>query len=172
MKRKVYNKKLRNSINQLKWRAKIFKMIDYEVMKERLAIKGTHNVDCPYNSPSQMLPVPQVGEVRHFFDDGKMSDSRHYIATIKTVIPYKKASQNLKKVWKEERWRCYWVYAYETDYFIKASIPEYDNKPIWFVRSKYGGWFSIDYMGWLMSGRLMGSDFNYEEWKKKYNNIC
>ena len=63
---KAYTKKLRNSINQLKWRAKIFKMIDYEFMKERLAIKGIHGVDCPYNSPSKMLPVPQVGEVRHF----------------------------------------------------------------------------------------------------------
>ena len=167
MKQKLYSKKLRNSINQLKWRAKIFKMIDYEVMKERLAIKGTHNVDCPYNSPSKMLPVPQDGEVRHFFDDGKMSDSRHYFATIKAVIPYKKASQNLKKIWKEERWRCYWIYAYETDYFIKTSIPEYDKKPIWFVRTKDGGWFSIDYMGCLMSGRLMRADFNYEEWKNE-----
>ena len=109
MKHKLYSKKLRNSINQLKLRGKIFKMIDYEVMKERLAIKGTHNVDCPYNSPSQMLPVPQIGEVRHFFDDGKMSDSRHYIATIKAVMPYRKASQNLTKVWKEGRWKRSWI---------------------------------------------------------------
>ena len=49
----------------------------------------------------------------------------------------------------------------------EKMIPEYDNKPIWFVRSKYGGWFSIDYMGCLMSGRLMGADFNYEEWKNE-----
>ena len=164
---KSYSKKLRSSINQLKWKAKIFKMIDLECERERWVRKRIYNVDHPYDNPSHMLPVPQVGEVRHFFDDGKMGDSRHYMATITKVITYKKASQKLKKVWKEERRRCYWIYAYETDYFIKASIPEYDKKPIWFVRTKDGGWFSIDYMGWLMSGRLMRADFNYEEWKKE-----
>ena len=164
---KAYTKKLRNSINQLKWQAKIFKMIDLAYEKERWARSGIHNVDCPFNRPASLVPVPQVGEVRHFFDDGKMSESRHYIATITKVIPYKKAPQKLKKIWKKERRRCYWIYAYETDYFIKASIPEYDKKPIWFVRTKDGGWFSIDYMGWLMSGRLMGADFNYEEWKNE-----
>lgn len=163
---KIYSKNLRKSINQLKRKAKIFKMIDIEYEKLRWARKGIHNVYLPYNRPVSMLSVPCIGEIRHFFDDGKMSDSRHYIANIMKVIPYKKASQKLKKIWKKERWNCYWLYAYDTDYFIKASIPKYDKKPIWFVRTKDGGWFSIDFMGWWMSGRLMDAGFDFEEWKK------
>ena len=167
MKKKVYSKNLRHCINQLKWKAKVFKMVDMEDEKERWATKGKHNVDWPYNRQTCMLPVPQVGEVRHFFDDGKMRDSRHYMATITKVIPYKNASQKLKKIWKKERWSCYWLYAYETDYFVKASIPKYDKMPIWFVRTKDGGWFSIDFMGWWMSGRLMEAGFDFDAWKRE-----
>lgn len=164
---KVYTKKLRNSINQLKWQAKIFKMIDLECERERRARSGIHTVDCPFNRPASLVPVPHVGEVRHFFDDGKMSESRHYIATITKVIPYKKAPQKLKKIWKNQRWNCYWLYAYETDYFIKASIPGYDKNPIWFVRTKGGGWFSFETVACWMSGRLMEAGFDYEEWKNE-----
>ena len=39
--------------------------------------------------------------------------------------------------------------------------------PIWFTRTKDGGWFSIDFMGWWMSGRLMDVGFDFEEWKKE-----
>ena len=59
-------------------------MIDLECERERWAGKRIYKVDWPYNNPSHMLPIPQVGEVRHFFDDGKMRESRHYIATITT----------------------------------------------------------------------------------------
>ena len=164
---KTYTKKLRNSINQLKWQAKIFKMIDLAYERERWARCGIHNVDCPFNRPASLVPVPHVGEVRHFFDDGKMSESRHYIATITKVIPYKKAPQKLKKIWKNQRWKCHWLYAYETDYFIKASIPGYDKNPIWFVRTKGGGWFSFETVACWMSGRLMEAGFDYEEWKNE-----
>lgn len=30
--------------------------------------------------------VPQVGEKLHFFDDGKVSDSRHYLAVVMHVL--------------------------------------------------------------------------------------
>ena len=42
---KVYTKKLRSSINQLKWQAKIFKMIDLECERERWAGKRIYKVD-------------------------------------------------------------------------------------------------------------------------------
>lgn len=165
MKKRVINGiNLRTEWNTFKRLSKIYKLMDINEHKERWAVKGAHNVDLPYSKSETMLPVPQVGEVRHFFDDGKMRESRHYMATITKVIPYKKASQKLKKAWKKERWNCYWLYAYETDYFVKASIPKYDKMPIWFVRTKDGGWFSIDFMGWWMSGRLMPSTFNWEEY--------
>lgn len=166
-KRVINGVNLRTEWNVFKRLTKIYKWMDNIEHKEKWATKGKHNVDLPYNHPEIMLPVPKVGEVRHFFDDGKMRESRHYMATITKVIPYKKASQKLKKVWKKERWSCYWLYAYETDYFIKASIPKYDEMPIWFARTKDGGWFSIDFMGWWMSGRLMEAGFDFEEWKKE-----
>ena len=164
---KVYGKNLRKAIDQLKRKAKIFKMVEAEYEKERWVRSGIHTVDCPFNRPASLVPVPHVGEVRHFFDDGKMSESRHYIATITKVIPYKKAPQKLKKIWKNQRWNCYWLYAYETDYFIKASIPGYDKNPIWFVRTKRGGWFSFETVACWMSGRLMEAGFDYEEWKNE-----
>lgn len=168
MKKRVINGvNLRTEWNTFKRLTKIFKWMDNIEHKEKWATKGKHTVDLPYSHPETMLPVPQVGEVRHFFDDGKMRDSRHYMATVTKVIPYKKASQKLKKAWKKERWSCYWLYAYETDYFVKASIPKYDEMPIWFARTKDGGWFSIDFMGWWMSGRLMDAGFDFEEWKKE-----
>jgi hypothetical protein len=47
-----------------------------------------------------------------------------------------------------------WLYAEETDYFIKCSIPEYDENDVWFVRTVNGGWFSLDTNSWWMSGEL------------------
>ena len=164
MKKRVINGiNLRAEWNTFKRLTKIYKWMDKLDDSERWATKGTHNVYLPYSHPETMHDVPKVGDVRHFFDDGKIKESRHFMATIIEVIPFKKANQKLKKIWKKERWSCYWLYAYETDYFVKASIPKYDEKPIWFVRTKDGGWFSIDYNGWWMSGRLMDASFNWEE---------
>ena len=83
-------------------------MIDLECEKERQARSGIHTVDCPFNRPASLVPVP-------------------------------------------------------TDYFIKASIPGYDKNPIWFVRTKGGGWFSFETVACWMSGRLMEAGFDYEE---------
>ena len=164
MKKRVINGiNLRAEWNTFKRLTKIYKWMDNIEHKENWAHKGTYRIDLPYSHPETMHDVPKVGDVRHFFDDGKIKESRHFMATIIEVIPFKKANQKLKKIWKKERWSCYWLYAYETDYFVKASIPKYDEKPIWFVRTKDGGWFSIDYNGWWMSGRLMDASFNWEE---------
>jgi hypothetical protein len=164
MKKRVINGiNLRTEWNTFKHLAKIYKWMDILEDKERWAKSGPFKVDLPYSHPETMNDVPKVGEVRHFFDDGKIKESRHFIATIIEVIPFNKVPNKLKKIIKLERLSCYWLYAYETDYVIKASIPKYDKKPIYFVRTKDGGWFSIDYNGWWMSGRLMDKDFNWEE---------
>lgn len=149
---------------QFKKLAKIFREMDRMENKLRWARTGKHSVHLPLN----LQRVPIVGEVRHFFDDGKMRDSRHYMATITEVIPYKRACQKLKKAWKKERWNCYWLYAYDTDYFIKCKVPKYDEKPIYFVRTQDGGWFSIDFNGFWMGGRMMDWDFDWEECKNEY----
>lgn len=166
MKKRVINGvNLRTEWNTFKHLAKVYKWMDKLEYKENWAHKGTYRVDLPYSHPETMLPVPKVGEVRHFFDDGKIRESRHFIATITDVIPFKKTPQKIKKVIKQEILSCYWLYAYKPDYVVKARIPKYDDKPIYFIRTKDGGWFSIDFMGWWMSGRLMDADFNWEEYQ-------
>jgi hypothetical protein len=41
---------------------------------------------------------------------------------------------------------CYWLYAPETDYFIKAEYDD-EEEPAYFVRTKDGGWFSLGFFG-------------------------
>lgn len=111
--------------------------------------------------------VPEVGLGYHFFDDGKVSDSRHFIAEILEVIPFEKAKDltvltylhlaypysdiidekyevKLLDIWEKEKEECDWIFSEETDYFVKARIDDYDEDDIWFVRTKSGGWFSMD----------------------------
>mgnify|MGYP003436457724 CR=1 FL=1 len=42
---------------------------------------------------SNIARVPQVGEKLHFFDDGKISDSRHYMAVVTHVLTPEQAKQ-------------------------------------------------------------------------------
>ena len=120
--------------------------------------------------------VPDVGEILHFFDDGKMSRSRHYIATVTRVVKYNDADNiivkkrywdpdpksnenwladtNLIDVWKYEKEEIYWLFDNDTDYFIECSVPEYDENLLWFVRTKDGGWFSMDIQSGWQGGRL------------------
>lgn len=60
-----------------------------------------------------------------------------------------------------------WCYAEETDYFVKCSIPTYDEHDVWFVRHVNGGWFSMDTEKGLMSGRLMPIDFDFNEFVRE-----
>ena len=120
--------------------------------------------------------VPQVGEKLHFFDDGKVGDSRHYMAVVTHVLTPEQAkcvfidsisfsechsidfeenkSLTLLDVHAEEVKCCDWIFAEQTDYFIACSIPEFDNHIIWFVRKKDGGWFSMDIQSDWQGGYL------------------
>lgn len=118
--------------------------------------------------------VPDIGRQYHFFDDGKITPSRHSIATVTRVIPFSEASSIMVKAreWDleiddpiyvekpiTEIWKKYveehdWVMATETDYFIECSIPDYDDNPIWFARDTSEGWFSMDIQSGWQAGRL------------------
>lgn len=146
-----------------------------------------------------MEQVPVIGEQYHFFDDGKIRESRHYIATVLDIITPEQAkdiyinrqwedtSVSLYTIWREEIDRhrqgntfkvltsgsmevgAPWLYTEETDYFIKCSIPDYDENDIWFVRTVDDGWFSLDTVNTWMAGRLdvSGERFkNLEEIQK------
>lgn len=92
-------------------------------------------------------PVPEVGKEYHTFDDGKINPSRHSIARVTEVIPFNECNDNeLMSIWAEEATDCYWLYATDTDYFIKAEYDD-EDEPAYFVRTKDGGWFSLGWFG-------------------------
>ena len=139
------------------------------------------------NTTKKLKHIPKIGSSYHFFDDGKIKESRHYIATVLDVITPEQTKNimfsraddevsfeiSLYEIWRNEidghrqdtnfkviaagasmEVGAPWLYAEETDYFIKCSIPEYDENDVWFVRTVNGGWFSLDTNSWWMSGEL------------------
>ena len=105
-------------------------------------------------NPSKEQPVPEVGKEYHIFDDGKVRPSRHYIAKILEIIPFEEClDHKLISDWAEEVTEHYWLYSQETDYFVKAKS-DFDENYLYFVRTKDGGWFSIDVTSWWQSARL------------------
>ena len=118
--------------------------------------------------------VPQVGKQYHFFDDGKITPSRHSIATVTRVVPFSEANSIIVKarewdleiddpiyvdkpiteVWKNDVTDHDSIMNTETDYLIECSIPDYDENLIWFARTTEGGWFSMDIQSGWQAGRL------------------
>lgn len=95
-------------------------------------------------TPYDKKPIPEVNKEYHAFDDGKINPSRHYIAKIVEVIPFKKIDVVTLCDWRDEVDECNWLYAPETDYFVKA---EFAKEAQYFVRTVDGGWFSIGWFG-------------------------
>lgn len=113
-------------------------------------------VTCINSKPYERQDVPEVGKEYHIFDDGKLSPSRHFIAKITAVLPFEKVADpesQLYKAWEENIKEAYWLFAQDTDYFVKAES-SYDENPLFFVRTTDGGWFSIDYPNCWMGARL------------------
>ncbi len=117
-----------------------------------------------------MIRIPNVGEFIHFWDDGKVGLGRHYICKIERVIQPSEADKiilrtynhdlemwlemDLKSIWEIERDDHDWLYANETDVFIEASCPKFDKDNLWFVRTKEGGFFSMDIQNSWQGGEL------------------
>lgn len=95
-------------------------------------------------TPYDLQPVPELDKEYHTFDDGKVKPSRHSIATITKIIPFADADPELLDTWKQNVEECYWLYAPETDYFVRAT---YDDTTEHFVRTTDGGWFSLGWFG-------------------------
>ena len=137
---------------------------------------------------NKLKSVPLVGKFYHFWDDGKCGAGRHYICRIERIIPFTKAKDiilntprgeeildktgkfesfdidmSLEDIWKDEVKECDWVFDEETDYFVEASCPVYDDHNLWFARTKDGGWFSMNIQSWWQGGRLDINGEIYEE---------
>lgn len=99
-------------------------------------------------------PIPKVNQTCMFFDDGKISYSRMYQATVKQVMVYDDAPDKVKKVFERESKTHDWIWNKTTDYIIACDIKDYDNNLIWFARTVDGGWFSMDVDKSWQGGRL------------------
>ena len=127
-------------------------------------------------------PIPQVGQFCHFWDDGKSSASRHYIAKVERLLSEEEARelmfdkniyddkpQSLYDIWRHQVAEHEYIKLYdnETDFFIEASIPKYDENLIYFVRSK-NGWFSMDIQSWWQGGQLDVDGSRYQSILNEY----
>lgn len=92
-----------------------------------------------------------VGKTYSYFDDGKIRNSREYPCIITAVIPFNQIDEDTLALWKEEVEECYWLYAKETDFFVKAALifPKGIEKVV-FVRTKKDTWFSLGWWGGLL----------------------
>lgn len=99
-------------------------------------------------------PIPKVNQTCMFFDDGKISYSRMYQATVKQVMVYDDASDKVKKAFERESSNHDWIWNKTTDYIIACEIKDYDKNLIWFARTVDGGWFSMNVDGTWQGGRL------------------
>ena len=89
-------------------------------------------------------PIPKVNQTCMFFDDGKISYSRMYQATVKQVMKFNDAPDKVKKAFERESKTHDWIWNKTTDYIIACDIKDYDKNLIWFARTVDGGWFSMD----------------------------
>ena len=124
--------------------------------------------------------IPKIGKYYHFFDDGKLAASRHYICRVERIITPEEAKSVIVEVPNDyvdnikdaislyDHWHDSempnndWLYAKDTDYFIEVSCPKYDENNLWFVRTKDGGWFSMDIQSSWQGGRLDIDESIYE----------
>lgn len=135
-----------------------------------------------------MKPIPEIGKFYHFWDDGKSSPSRHYICKVERIITpeeakkidvnvpdwdfdHKKEVDNIISLydhWRNEVKNKDWLFAEDTDYFVELSCPKYDEYNLWAVRTKLGGWFSMDIQSSWQGGRLDIDGSIYEYNTKNY----
>lgn len=99
-------------------------------------------------------PIPKVNQTCMFFDDGKISYSRMYQATVKQVMVYDDAPDKVKKAFERESKEHDWIWNNTTDYIVACEIKDYDRNLIWFARTVDGGWFSMDVDKAWQGGRL------------------
>lgn len=113
-------------------------------------------------------PLPEVGKEYHIFDDGKINYGRHYTTEIIEIIPFGECkNEELIAAWQQEVKSCYWLFAPETDYFIKATS-EYDKNFLYFVRTVDGGWFSVNFPSCWMGAELDIDGSLYESMIESY----
>lgn len=112
--------------------------------------------------------IPEKERIYHFFDSGRFTPSRCYEAKVECILPYSQEClvdaydseydcimpKTLQDILKENHEDTPELYAETTDFFVACSIPNYDEYMIWFTRTPYGEWFSMDIQSCWQSGTL------------------
>jgi hypothetical protein len=96
--------------------------------------------------------IPKIGKTYYYFDDGKIKISRRHDVIITDIIAFDNIDNDILELWKEEVQECYWLYATETDYFIKGEL-KFSNDEIehlYFVRTGNNEWFSLGWFGGIL----------------------
>ncbi|MFA7307604.1 MAG: hypothetical protein WC026_13130 [Hyphomicrobium sp.] len=95
----------------------------------------------------------EIGKTYNYFDDGKINESRKIPVLITEIIPFDKIDFETLNLWIEEVEECGWLYAKETDFFVKGTlkITESKKEEIIFVRTKTNNsWFSMGWWGGIL----------------------
>lgn len=100
----------------------------------------------------------EIGKTYNHFDDGKIRESRRSPVTITEIIPFDQVDEETFNRWREEVQKFDWLFAKETDFFIKGLLEEVKNNPveITYVRTLQQKWFSLSIDGW--SGGILDVD--------------
>lgn len=113
--------------------------------------------------------IPEKERIYYFFDSGRFTPSQCYEAKVTDIIPYSQEyyivnafnsrydcemPMTLQDILKEKHEDNPELYAETTDFFVGCSIPEYDTNIIWFTRTPYGEWFSMNIQSCWQSGQL------------------
>lgn len=96
------------------------------------------------------LKLPEVGKTYYYFDDGKVTTTRRMQVVITEIVPFSEIDEETLNNWEEDVREIDWIYAKETDYFVKGKLKVSDEvKEIVFVRTinNDDGWFSIGFWG-------------------------
>ena len=103
-----------------------------------------------------LKPVPILGSIYYFFDDGKITKSRRFEVEVTDVIPFDKIDDRTLSAWRAHVEECGgWGLCNEkTDYFVVGTIKDERDDvhtKLTFARSKCG-WFSFG--NYLFDGGL------------------
>lgn len=97
-----------------------------------------------------MKPIPEESHYYNCFDLKEITKGRSFVVQITEIVPFASIDTSTLEAWKNDIKETYWLFAPETDFFVKAK--DEDNETHVFARTKAGGWFSLG--DWLTGAFL------------------
>ena len=116
--------------------------------------------------------LPEIGKTYHYFDDGKIRESRHSVVKILNIIKVEDADRFMTEFFNRIKSEYDWIFDEKQDYFI-IGYNETDCPGVTMLFARSGGdWYGFETSGedyW--TGRLITNpDFNYEKFIGGNNN--